>query len=272
MNHDEIVLAIKKRFPKLTTSHPERAKERTDGTSFWIPEMAPKLARVVRIKNNGNLKCVASGKSIVRNCDFSKKRKGEKFDGSVDELIDLVRGEVKIVRQWAKARGVTLSSDTEKYNEAAAIEKASGINRLIAEFAKGITFNPGDEQTGKTYIAQSIALRSGQSGFRENLLSIHGRKCCISGCSISQILEAAHIVPFNGESTNNVENGLVLRSDLHTLFDCGLVRINPETYTVVLAAELLNDPAYKDFDNNPLPDLEMTVSKAALKHHFERFE
>jgi putative restriction endonuclease len=47
-------------------------------------------------------------------------------------------------------------------------------------------------------------------------------------------LEAAHIRPYRGFLDNHVENGLLLRADLHTLFDLDLIGIEPFTLTVHL--------------------------------------
>lgn len=57
----------------------------------------------------------------------------------------------------------------------------------------------------------------------------------ITGCAVVEVLEAAHIVPYRGDQTNVVHNGLLLRADLHTLFDLGLLRIDPHTRQVHLA-------------------------------------
>ncbi|MGV7183327.1 HNH endonuclease [Xanthomonas axonopodis] len=52
------------------------------------------------------------------------------------------------------------------------------------------------------------------------------------------ITEAAHILPYRGDHTDRVDNGLLLRADLHTLFDCLLLWITPEN-KVALAPSLL---------------------------------
>ncbi len=41
-------------------------------------------------------------------------------------------------------------------------------------------------------------------------------------------VEAAHIRPYRGEEDNHIENGLLLRADIHTLFDLDLLGINPD--------------------------------------------
>lgn len=88
--------------------------------------------------------------------------------------------------------------------------------------------------------------RSSQSKFRSNLFCAYEGACCVSGCEIDDVLEAAHIEDHavNGDCTT--PNGLLLRSDLHALFDAGLLRLDPETYTVRLDARLL--PWYGDFE------------------------
>jgi len=48
-------------------------------------------------------------------------------------------------------------------------------------------------------------------------------------------LEAAHIDPYRGRESNHPENGLLLRADLHTLFDLDLLGINPETLEILLS-------------------------------------
>jgi putative restriction endonuclease len=53
-------------------------------------------------------------------------------------------------------------------------------------------------------------------------------------------LEAAHIMPYRGLQTHHPGNGLLLRADLHTLFDLGLIAIDGATMTVLVAPSLLN--------------------------------
>jgi predicted restriction endonuclease len=52
------------------------------------------------------------------------------------------------------------------------------------------------------------------------------------------VLEAAHIIPYKGPATNSLQNGLLLRADLHTLFDLGLITIEAETLRVIVAPTL----------------------------------
>ncbi|MGX9691011.1 HNH endonuclease [Achromobacter anxifer] len=87
---------------------------------------------------------------------------------------------------------------------------------------------------------KAIAVRRGQPAFRRRLMEAYNGACAVSGCTTSAVLEAAHISPYRGSNTNQVNNGILLRADLHTLFDLGLLRIEPKTYVVHLAGALGN--------------------------------
>lgn len=87
-----------------------------------------------------------------------------------------------------------------------------------------------------------IKLRRGQTKFRAALISRYGNNCAISGPTSLHVLEAAHIIPYKGGETNHVDNGILLRADLHTLFDLGLLRISTSPITVHLSEDLQDTP------------------------------
>jgi hypothetical protein len=83
-----------------------------------------------------------------------------------------------------------------------------------------------------------VVRRRGQAKFRKALLDAYRGRCAITGCDAVEALEAAHIAPYRGDYSDHVQNGLLLRADLHSLFDLGLISIDPRRMTVVLATEL----------------------------------
>ena len=83
-----------------------------------------------------------------------------------------------------------------------------------------------------------VVVREGQDRFRSAVLSAYGGRCAITGTSVSQALEAAHIRPYRGAHTNHVSNGLLLRADLHRMWDAGLLAVHEETLTVLLATHV----------------------------------
>lgn len=100
----------------------------------------------------------------------------------------------------------------------------------------------------------------------------YGAKCCISECAVTEALEAAHITPYLGENSNDARNGLVLRSDLHTLFDRYLLGIDPATLRVTLSNGLIDDPSYRSFDGKELAVVAKHLpSRRALSVHWQRF-
>ena len=56
----------------------------------------------------------------------------------------------------------------------------------------------------------------------------YSRKCSISGEKTLPVLESAHIKPFSKHGPNKISNGLLLRSDIHKLFDQGYITITDD--------------------------------------------
>ena len=96
-------------------------------------------------------------------------------------------------------------------------------------------------------VLREIALRRGQGRFRDRLVKRYGAKCQISLCDFSGLIEAAHIRPYALSNDNSEGNGLLLRSDLHTLFDLGLLAVHPESLLVALHPDTLS-AGYRSFE------------------------
>ncbi len=79
-----------------------------------------------------------------------------------------------------------------------------------------------------------IVRRQGQQAFRRKLLDRYNF-CAVTGESATPVLEAAHIEPYLGPKSNSISNGILLRSDLHTLFDLHLIGVDPNDRLVVSA-------------------------------------
>lgn len=71
-----------------------------------------------------------------------------------------------------------------------------------------------------------VRVRRGQAEFRLSLLAAYGRRCAVTGSAVADLLEAAHIVPHSEEINYRVTNGLLLRADIHTLYDVQLLSID----------------------------------------------
>lgn len=90
-----------------------------------------------------------------------------------------------------------------------------------------------NENDARAMEFRAIVLRKGQEDFRRALLNAYDRRCAITGSGVVEILEAAHICPYLGEHTNRPDNGLLLRADVHTLFDKGMIYVDPEGFVQI---------------------------------------
>jgi hypothetical protein len=85
----------------------------------------------------------------------------------------------------------------------------------------------------------TLTVRLGQDRFRSVLIDLYGCKCWISGCAVEEVLQAAHVEPHSG-TNNRASNGMLLRADLHNLYDARLLWIEPvgDSYYVRLSPVL----------------------------------
>lgn len=118
---------------------------------------------------------------------------------------------------------------------------------------------------------QASVIRPGQGNFRAAMLERYGGECCITGCRIDALLEAAHIVPYRGDQSDDATNGLLLRVDIHRLFDAHLVSINPVAYTVEVSPAL-EDDGYQAYHGKRLFAFSPKPRKLFLEAHFQAFK
>jgi predicted Zn-ribbon and HTH transcriptional regulator len=100
--------------------------------------------------------------------------------------------------------------------------------------------------------------RIGQAQFRAELKRRFGNRCAISGEQPPEILEAAHLYRYCAKPHHDRRGGLLLRRDLHALFDQWLIAIDTSTWIVQVAPQLLVYASLADMDGRPLdlsPDL-----------------
>lgn len=83
----------------------------------------------------------------------------------------------------------------------------------------------GEDQ--RQIVERQIKQRSGQKTFRDQLLKSNPT-CAVTGCKLVDILDAAHINVYRNDSHNHISNGLLLRSDIHTLYDLNLLCYKPD--------------------------------------------
>jgi predicted restriction endonuclease len=75
-----------------------------------------------------------------------------------------------------------------------------------------------------------VRRRLGQGTFQVMITDAYQRRCAVTREKVLPVLEAAHIQPVAEGGTHRIENGLLLRSDIHTLFDRGYVTVTPDLH------------------------------------------
>jgi putative restriction endonuclease len=110
-------------------------------------------------------------------------------------------------------------------------------------------------QYGKSVLTK---VRLGQGAFRILVTDAYNRRCAISGEKTLPVLEAAHIKPYAQSGPHFISNALLLRSDLHKLFDSGYLTITPEYKVEVskrIKEEFENGREYYRFQGSSLYNL-----------------
>lgn len=109
-----------------------------------------------------------------------------------------------------------------------------------------------ESRFGSEYLTRA---RLGQGAFRVLVTEAYGRRCAITGERTLPVLEAAHIKPYASMGPHLVSNGLLLRSDLHILFDDGYLTLDERLRVVVskrIREEFQNGREYYSYQGKPI--------------------
>ncbi len=118
-------------------------------------------------------------------------------------------------------------------------------------------------------VLRQIKARRGQAKFRNNLRARYGDQCMITGCTILDVLEAAHINPYRGINDNHPSNGLLLRADIHTLYDLNLIGIEPDDLYIHFHKSIASE--YGNYIGRKIKNNGKILDKTALKFRWEEF-
>ena len=149
---------------------------------------------------------------------------------------------------WSRniVRGKTYSTDTESGRQL----YGAVMERLSLPTASESMMQ--ETRYGKPTLIQP---RLGQGGFRYAVTERYERRCAMTGERSLPTLEAAHIRPYSEHGPHRVSNGLLLRADLHRLFDAGYITVTPDLHIDVskqLREEFENGRDYYAMSGRPL--------------------
>ncbi len=190
---------------------------------------------------------------------------------------------------WRKADLRKTNFDKTSLNSASSLQEAyydeetifpkgfnpqyKGMVDVTKDYNKYVKFVKKLSTLEKRKKEKSPPPRPGQEEFKKALIEIYGVKCIISGCDIEEAIEAAHIIPYRNQDSHNIANGLLLRVDLHRLFDKYLLTIHPKTSKVLIAPELMN--SYKDILGKTIETRlcgeDAINHKCVLDDHYQKF-
>lgn len=124
------------------------------------------------------------------------------------------------------------------------------FDSVVYELAPLPAYAGPGKQTGK--VLRKVRERPGQAAFRRRLRLAYSNTCCVTGCPVAEVLDGAHIDPYLGPDFDHAQNGLLLRRDIHTLFDSQLIGIDPKNRTLFVAEAVRDWPEYAALHGKPL--------------------
>lgn len=136
--------------------------------------------------------------------------------------------------------GAALWADVQaRLTEGGAGRLAGSVAEAAARYGSPVTIRP----------------RLGQGAFRVEVTDAYFRRCAITGEKTLPALEAGHIRPYAKSGPHEIRNGLLLRSDLHNLFDLGYLTVTLDYKVKVsrrIREEFENGRHYYELDDQPL--------------------
>ena len=142
---------------------------------------------------------------------------------------------IPVPNDWKSSivQGKTYDTDTaigkRLYNDV--------VDRLSGKHLKNKDNQP---EKMRRYYDAVTKHRIGQGAFRVAVADAYQRRCAITGEKTLPVLQAAHIKPYAQDGPHQVSNGLLLKSDFHTLYDDGYITVDTD-YRVNVSKRLHED-------------------------------
>jgi len=185
------------------------------------------------------------------------------FDEPVEELLNVTTFQTDHEAGWIDLSGLLDASELRGLCfQAKSQQSLRPLNwRKFLDAIGGVERQNLDKASARTdaYIAGGHKLaitrvRTGQAAFRKQLLKTYGSQCAFTGPAPEHSLDAAHLYSYALIGRHHDEGGLLLRKDLHRLFDLGLIAINPSSLRLHLASQVFSYEQYAS-----LQDAKLTV-------------
>lgn len=227
-------------------------------SEYQIVEVLPDRIVISRVARQNNLTILTQAgftNALTRlNANSGILRKTTMYRGHVIIETTIVEMLPSLLR-WSNNAEYIVEIDLEENDNNEPIDIIEAIN---------------DEPERK--IARQIRVRRGQLRLRANLIEIYQGRCAISGCNTIQTLQACHIVPSSVSGVNDTSNALLLRADIHDLFDSHVLGIHPITQTIQIS-QAITDTYYRSLHGAKLMERQggRPLSMEALEFRWRLF-
>ncbi len=153
-------------------------------------------------------------------------------------------GDINAMRPlvWATFRAALLAKSADL-----AVERVAARADLTWAEARGMHV-----EIPQGFTRSVVRVRRGQRQFREHLLAAQGSTCAFTGGAPARVLEAGHLYSYAQLGTHLEHGGLMLRRDVHRLFDDGALAVDPARLRVDVTPELAAYPQYARLHGGPL--------------------
>lgn len=233
------------------------ADRKPDEVNFWRPRSqndfkALQPGDIFLFKLHSPLDFIAGGGVFVRHSflplplawqAFGEKNGVPDFETFERRILEH-RDQSELVRQlgctilvqpffWPRERWIPVPTDWKKNivtGKGYSVDSPAGM-ALWAEVRARLDSNmlpdiaTAAEEQARYGAPVTIRPRLGQGAFRVEVTDAYSRRCAITGEKTLPALEAGHIRPYSKSGPHEIRNGLLLRSDLHNLFDLGYLTV-----------------------------------------------
>lgn len=186
------------------------------------------------------------------------------FDVPVHETVEVVNYVARFDAAWTWLEGVltgpelrSVAVNPREFNamrrlDWTALENAllqKGVSRAVnrIDARADLRYPSGVDLTldlPQGFTRALVRVRRGQTRFREQTLARQGNICAFTGGAPARVLEAGHLYSYARLGEHYEHGGLMLRRDIHRLFDDGLLAVEPGRLRVDVAPELRDFPQY----------------------------
>ncbi|GGU54980.1 HNH endonuclease [Lentzea flava] len=115
-----------------------------------------------------------------------------------------------------------------------------------------------------------VRVRRGQGPFRSALLAKYGDECAFTGRMPVDALEAAHLYSYAATGEHHNDGGLLMRRDVHRLFDLGFLAVHPDTFHIDVHPALAPYEEYTSLHDKPLRPKLTSAQREWLRKHWEQ--